>query len=315
MNKKSNEYALIAEDVCKVYGDSKEKALNNFNLKLKKGDFLALLGPNGAGKTTFIGILSSLVQKTSGKVYIYGNDIDTHHNEGKGHLGIVPQEFNFPIFENLHQIVIDQAGYYGIDSKTARKRAEKYLKLMGLWHRRFSPSMSLSGGMKRRLMVARALMNEPDILILDEPTAGVDIEIRKSIWNAMEQLSAEGKTIILTTHHFEEAEKMAKDIAIINDGKIILHKYIDDALKGSHSTTFTVSLAKAIKKLPEIEGMEIKKIDSKTINISLKSEMNISQLCAAMLKHDIEIKDVRYSNSRLEELFVKLTKKEIHEKN
>lgn len=297
--------ALEIESLEKTYSNG-FKALKKIDLDIEKGDFFALLGPNGAGKSTTINILCSLVNKTSGKIKILGIDIDKDFEEAKRKIGIVPQEFNFSIFEKVEQIVMQQAGFYGIDKKTAKQRTEKYLKKLGLWDKKDTPSRALSGGMKRRLMIARALVHEPELLILDEPTAGVDIELRRSMWEFIKELNKSGTTIILTTHYLEEAEELCKNIAIIDKGKIIENTSMKKLLTKLDSETFILDVKEEITNIPKTQDFEITLKDNHTIEVEIKKKDNINELFKFLDKNKIEILSMRNKSNRLEELFLKL---------
>lgn len=301
--------ALQIKQLCKTY-PSGVQALKGIDLDVSRGDFIGLLGPNGAGKSTTISIINSLTLKTSGTVSIYGYDLETQASLAKAQIGIVPQEFNFGIFEKVLQIVMNQAGYYGIDRRESRKRAEKYLKLLELWDKRDQPARNLSGGMKRRLMIARALMHEPRVLILDEPTAGVDVEIRRSMWTLLRELNAEGKTIILTTHYLEEAENLCNRIAIINHGKIIQDTTKKQLLSLLNVETFVFDLSEPLDtELPPSNDFHIKKMDSLTLEIECQKGQNINTIFTFLNEHHIHVSSMRNRANRLEELFLKLTQK------
>jgi ABC-2 type transport system ATP-binding protein len=298
--------ALSVKNLKKVY-KGKIEALKGVDLEIKKGDFFALLGPNGAGKSTLINIVTDLVKKTEGEIKIFGHDFDAEKEKVKSFIGVVPQEFNFNIFEKVFDIVVWQAGYYGIDKKTAEKRAEKYLKELGLWEKKDAVSMTLSGGMKRRLMIARALVHEPELLILDEPTAGVDIETRKSMWEFIKNLNSEGKTIILTTHYLEEAENLCKNIAIIDKGKIIENTSMRSLLGKMDKETFILDIDKPLKIVPRLLGYKIKIIDESSIEVEISEKQSINKLFSYLDKHKINVLSMRRKTARLEELFTKLT--------
>ena len=308
------ELALSIKDLKKIYEGGFE-ALKGINLEVKKGDFFALLGPNGAGKTTTINIIMSLVNKTSGEVKVFGNDLDTDLEKAKTFVGFTPQEFNFDFFEKVFDIVTRQAGYYGIDKKIARKRAEKYLKQLDLWDKRNSTAMSLSGGMKRRLMIARALVNNPRLLILDEPTAGVDIETRREMWEFIKRINKEGVTIILTTHYLEEAENLCRNIAIINHGKIIENTSIKNLLGKLDKETFIFDTGTKVKKVPELKNHVINVIDDTTLEIEIEKGQKLNDLFDYFKKNKIEILSMRRKTARLEELFINLVRKEKNETN
>ena len=299
--------AIRISDLYKTYPPD-VRALKGLSLEIKQGSFFALLGPNGSGKSTTIGIVSSLVQKNSGNVEVFGYDIDKQLSEAKSCIGIVPQEFNFSMFETLLDILINQAGYFGIKKSIALTRAEKYLNLLGLWHKRNSKAGQLSGGMKRRLMIARAMIHEPKILILDEPTAGVDVEVRHQIWKFLQLINKEQNiTIVLTTHYLEEAEHLCEEVAIINGGKIIMQGLMRDVLASFSKQTYIVELSSSIEKTPNLKGIELKIIDSYNIEVEFDSPDTISSVVKKLSSHKIEIKTLSLRKSRLEELFLKLT--------
>ena len=297
--------ALTIKDLQKTYKNGVE-AVKGISLEVEEGDFFGLLGPNGAGKTTIIGIITGLVNKTSGKVFVFGVDIDEDFDEAKKLIGIVPQEMNFNIFEKVFDIVVDQAGYYGIPRKIANERAENYLKQLGLWDKRDMPSRTLSGGMKRRLMIARGLVHEPKLLILDEPTAGVDVELRREMWDFLTKLSKNGITIILTTHYLEEAELLCKDIAIINKGLIIENTSKKILLGKLEKENYVLDLQKPIADAPRLEGYKITKIDDTTLEIYLTKKQNINKVFRLLEEHGIIVTSMRNKTNRLEELFINL---------
>lgn len=301
--------ALEVKNLKKTYKNGLT-ALKGINLTVQQGDFFALLGPNGAGKTTLIGIITSLVNKTSGQVKIFGRDMDLHPEEAKTFIGLVPQEFNFSIFETVEQIVTYQAGYYGIPAKLARERAETYLKQLELWDKRKTPSRMLSGGMKRRLMIARALIHQPKLLILDEPTAGVDIEIRRSMWKFLRQLNNQGITIILTTHYLEEAESLCKNIAIIDRGEIIENSSMTALLAKLHMETLVFYLEKPLTNAIELIEYPIRQIDATTLEVDIKAPQNLNDLFAALSQKNIQVLSMKNKVNRLEELFMRLVKKD-----
>lgn len=298
--------ALSITNLRKTYKNSVE-ALKGINLEVKAGDFFALLGPNGAGKTTAIGIITSLVNKTEGQVKVFGYDIDTDIEMAKSCIGLVPQEINFNQFETCWNIVVNQAGFYGVPRAIAKQRAEKYLKELQLWEKRDQISRSLSGGMKRRLMIARALMHEPKLLILDEPTAGVDIEIRRSMWEFVNKINAAGTTIILTTHYLEEAETLCKNIAIIDRGKIAQDTSMQDLLKQLQIETFVLNLREAISETPQIaDDYTLRYIDSHTLEVDITKDRSINELFAALTEKGLNVLSMRNKANRLEELFMRL---------
>ena len=282
------------------------QALKGIDLDVAEGDFFALLGPNGAGKSTTIGIISSLVTKTAGSVNVLGLDSDTHIIEIKSLLGIVPQEINFSLFETCLNILLNQAGYYGIDRKLAYPRAEKYLRQLGLWERRNDISRNLSGGLKRRLMIARALVHEPKLLLLDEPTAGVDVELRRSTWNFLKEINRRGTTIVLTTHYLEEAESLCEKIAIIDKGSIIEFGHKKDLLAQLHSETFILDLASPLEKLPYMPFLDIRQIDPMTLEVIINREQNANAVFEMLSEHLIIVSSMRNKVNRLEELFIRL---------
>ncbi|TGM36718.1 ABC transporter ATP-binding protein [Leptospira biflexa] len=301
-------YAIELEGLEKTYKNG-VKALRSINLKVEAGDFFALLGPNGAGKSTTIGILSSLVNKTGGKVKIFGVDIDQNLNLAKTFLGIVPQEFNFGIFEAVEQILINQAGFYGMPLKEATERVKYYLDKLSLYDKRKSAAGTLSGGMKRRLMIARALIHDPKLLILDEPTAGVDIEIRRSMWEFLKELNQNGKTIILTTHYLEEAESLCKNIAIIDQGEIVENTSMKKLLQRLDKETFIIDLKKSYKSKPNSKKFQWIWIDDHCLEVQLDKKASVNELFIELTKHKMEVLSLRNKSNRLEELFLSLTGK------
>ncbi len=298
-------HALVVEDLKKIYSNGLV-ALKGITLKVAEGDFFAMLGPNGAGKSTTIGILCSLVNKTSGKVSVFGYDIDEELEAAKSCIGVVPQEFNFNPFEKIQQIVINQAGYYGIPKKIAQERAELYLKELGIWEKRNHSALRLSGGMKRRLMIARALMNEPKLLILDEPTAGVDIELRHSLWDFLAKLNEQGTTIILTTHYLEEAEQLCKNVAIIDHGEIIEHADMKTLINQLNVQTLIMDSKEPLREKPILANYPSRRLDDFTLEIELHRTQSINELFKELSNHNIVITSMRNKTNRLEELFVRL---------
>lgn len=302
-------YAIEIKDLRKTYKNGVQ-ALCGVTLEVEQGDFFALLGPNGAGKSTAIGIISSLVNKTSGSVKVFGHDIDKELELAKSYIGLVPQEFNFNQFEPVVEIVINQAGFYGINRKIAYQRAEKYLNQLGLWEKRFDMARELSGGMKRRLMIARALVHEPRLLILDEPTAGVDIEIRRSMWKFLKKINKQGTTIILTTHYLEEAESLCKHIAIINNGIVIENTEMKTLLARLHIETFIMSTEENLENKFQgwinSEGCNLNQIDHFTFEIEISKKYSLNELFSELNKRNIMINSMRAKSNRLEELFVHL---------
>ena len=304
--------ALSIENLKKTY-DNQFEALKGIDLKIDQGDFFALLGPNGAGKSTIIGIISSLVNKSSGTVKIYDNDIDTELNLAKKYIGLVPQEFNFNVFEPVEEIVINQAGYYGISRDEAKVRSETLLKQLSLWEKRKDIARNLSGGMKRRLMIARSLVHQPKLLILDEPTAGVDIEIRHTMWKFLKEINEAGTTIILTTHYLEEAENLCKNIAIIDEGEIVENTSMKNLLSRLNVETFLFDLTSPLTSVPEINNYHIECIDEKQLEVRINKEQNINELFLHFEKHDIQVSSMRNKINRLEELFMDLLRQDKHE--
>jgi ABC-2 type transport system ATP-binding protein len=306
-------YALEITDLKKTYHSKNRTvdALKGISLTVNQGDFFALLGPNGAGKSTAIGVISSLVNKTSGTVKVFGHDIDNDLEAAKSHIGLVPQEFNFNQFETVQQIVVNQAGYYGVDRKTALERSEKYLKQTDLWEKRDSQARALSGGMKRRLMIARALMHEPKLLILDEPTAGVDIEIRRSMWESLQQLNEAGITIILTTHYLEEAEMLCKNIAIIDKGEIGENTSMKALLSKLNVETFILD-TEEFAEPPELEGFKFIIKDNHTIEVEVEKHQGLNHVFTQCTDKNIKVLSMRNKSNRLEELFVRLVEEGKH---
>ncbi|MDM1545488.1 ABC transporter ATP-binding protein [Ignatzschineria indica] len=302
----STPLALKITDLKKQYQNGKV-ALKGINLEVKEGDFFALLGPNGAGKSTTIGIITDLVQPTSGHVEVFGIDTQKNRNLAKSMIGLVPQEFNFNPFEPCEEIVINQAGYLGIPRSEARKRTAELLKLLDLTDKAKVMARELSGGMKRRLMIARALVHNPRLLILDEPTAGVDIEIRRQTWELMKRVNAAGTTIILTTHYLEEAEQMCKNIAIINHGEIVQQSSMSALLRELQSESFILDLSTPVTELPQIPGIELKLIDPMTLEAEITKPHTINDLFMGLNTKNIKIDTMRNKANRLEELFLRIT--------
>lgn len=298
-------HALEINQLHKIYNNG-FKALKGISLQVEQGDFFALLGPNGAGKSTTLGVVSDLVNKTSGKVSVFGYDLDTHISQAKCLMGVVPQEFNFNMFEKVEDVVVQQAGYYGIARPEALRRTEELLKQLGLWDKRKDASRTLSGGMKRRLMIARALVHQPKLLILDEPTAGVDIELRRSMWEFLTQINEQGTTIILTTHYLEEAENLCRNIAIIDGGEIIKHSPMQELLKTINTETLVLDLDQGITCAPEIDGYKITLVNQSSLEVILDQGQDINSVFSALSKADIKVSSMRNKNNRLEELFVNL---------
>ncbi|MEG0078195.1 ABC transporter ATP-binding protein [Enterococcus sp.] len=303
-------YALEITDLKKVYSTG-VKALRGIDLKVEEGDFYALLGPNGAGKSTTIGIITSLVNKTSGKVKVFGYDLDTDLDKAKQQIGLVPQEFNFNPFETVQQIVVNQAGYYGVSRKEALKRSEKYLKQSNLWEKRNERARMLSGGMKRRLMIARALMHEPKLLILDEPTAGVDIELRREMWGFLTALNESGTTIILTTHYLEEAEMLCRNIGIIQSGELIENTSMKSLLSKLQFETFILDLAPYETPL-KIKGYNYELEDEVTLAVEVERNQGVNEIFNQLSEQKIKVVSMRNKSNRLEELFLKITEEKVH---
>ncbi|MCP4955616.1 MULTISPECIES: ABC transporter ATP-binding protein [Photobacterium] len=300
--------ALEIKNVSKTYKGG-VKALKNMSLNVEQGDFFALLGPNGAGKSTTIGIISSLVNKTSGSVSIFGYDLDTQKVDAKNQLGLVPQEFNFNPFETVEQIVVNQAGFYGVERPLAKQRAEKYLTQLDLWGKRHDRARNLSGGMKRRLMIARALMHEPKLLILDEPTAGVDIELRRSMWTFLQRINQEGVTIILTTHYLEEAEMLCRNIGIINHGELVEHTSMKALLSQLELETFILDIDTTAV-TPTLDIGSCRLIDSTTLEVDLNKGDDLNRVFSALTAQGVMVRSMRNKSNRLEELFVNLVNKD-----
>jgi len=309
-------YALEINHLQKTY-DNGTQALKGVDLKVREGDFFALLGSNGAGKSTTIGIVSGLVNKSAGSVKIFGFDYDTHQAQAKSCIGLVPQEFNFNQFERVIEILVNQGGYYGIPREKAYERAETYLKQLELWDKRNDMARELSGGMKRRLMIARALIHQPKLLILDEPTAGVDIEIRRSMWNFLAKINEQGTTIILTTHYLEEAESLCKNIAIIDHGYTIEDTSMKALLSQLNTETFILYLQSPISDTlnlnsEELSPFDIHILDENTLEISLHEKMQFNQLFELLTTKGINVSSMRNKTNRLEQLFMCLVNKNRH---
>lgn len=300
------EKALVISDLRKVYPKGPE-ALKGVNLQVGNGDFFALLGPNGAGKSTLIGILTGLVQKSSGSVSVYGHDLDSEVSAVKASLGVVPQEFNFNFFETVFNTVCFQAGYYGIPWDQAAVRAEKLLRSLSLWDKKDQPGRNLSGGMKRRLMLARALVNDPRLLILDEPTAGLDIELRRSLWDFLIELNKKGTTIILTTHYLEEAENLCRNIAIIDEGRVLTSEPIDDFLRKLESQVLVFDLAHPIEAVPELgEGLSCELPEPRRLEVRVHRDITLNRVFTRLDELQIEVESMRNKSNRVEELFLGL---------
>lgn len=297
--------ALTVKQLRKVYANGKT-ALKGIDLEVAEGDFFALLGQNGAGKSTTIGIISSLVKKTSGNISVFGFDMDTHLPEAKSLIGVVPQEMNFSMFDKTFQILIHQAGYYGIPANIAAERAEVYLKEMGLWEMRDQPALRLSGGMKRRLLIARALMNNPKLLILDEPTAGVDIELRHTLWRFLQNLNEQGTTIILTTHYLEEAEQLCKNVAIIDHGEIIENANMKLLVNQLKMQTVLLDIENLSNHVFQLTGFEYRIIDDTSLEVEIYREQSINDLFQLLTEQNLKVTSMRNKTNRLEELFINL---------
>ena len=299
-------HALSVKGLTKTYRNGVQ-ALRGIDLDVEEGDFFALLGPNGAGKTTLIGIVTSLVKKTAGEVSVFGFDLDRQLERAKSCIGVVPQEINFNVFESPETIVVNQAGFYGIERSLARQRAEKYLKQLHLWDKRKGIARGLSGGMKRRLMIARALMHEPRLLILDEPTAGVDIEIRRSMWDFLREINRQGTTIILTTHYLEEAENLCRNIAIIDKGGIVERDRMSNLLRKLQTESFQFTLRDPVAAAPELPGYAgVKLVDDHTLEIEVSKEQNLNDIFGRLSAAGIQVISMRNQVNRLAEMFMRL---------
>ena len=302
-----SEYALEITGLKKVY-DNNVEALKGIDLKITKGDFFALLGPNGAGKSSTIGIISSITNKTDGNIKIFGVDIDQNFPKAKSFLGVVAQEINFSQFEKVEDIVITQAGFYGIPKDIAKARCKNLLKKLSLWDKRQDQARNLSGGQKRRLMIAKALVHEPKLLILDEPTAGVDIELRREMWDFLSDINKKGTTIILTTHYLEEAEQHCNNIAIIDEGSIVEDTSMKELLSRLSIQSFVLDLEHEIQELPNLSIFDLKSQDSKTLIATLTKDDDLNTLFNKLSEHGIKVKSMRNEQNRLEELFIRLVK-------
>ena len=296
-------FAVKITDLTKRYAKG-EEALKGIDLTVSAGDFFALLGPNGAGKSTTIGILSSLVNKSSGSIEVFGHDLEKEPELAKSFIGLVPQEFNFNQFEPVDEILINQAGFYGIPRTEAKQRAEHYLKKLSLWDKRKAQARELSGGMKRRLMIARALVHNPKLLILDEPTAGVDIEIRRSMWSFLKEINQAGTTIILTTHYLEEAESLCRNIAIIDKGVIIENTSMTSMLRRLNQEVFVLDTEDAIEDLPTLKGFELTQVGESSFEVSVAKESGLNRLFSALNEAGITVLSMRNKQNRLEQLFI-----------
>ena len=306
--------ALVIKQLRKVYANGLE-ALKSIDLTVEEGDFFALLGPNGAGKTTAIGIITSLINKTSGQISVFGQDLDRHRDAAKSFIGVVPQEINVNVFETCATILINQAGYYGVPRRLAKARAQKYLKALYLWDRRDDIARTLSGGMKRRLMIARALVHEPRLLMLDEPTAGVDIEIRRSMWQLMRELNGRGMTIILTTHYLEEAESLCRNIAIIDEGRIIENDTMANVVSKLQREIFVLTLQEAIYEVPELDGYKVRLRNQHEIEVEVSKEQDLNALFGTLSTNGLHVSSMRSKSNRLEELFMGLVERKTEERS
>jgi len=297
--------ALEISALVKTYANGHE-ALKGIDLSVEQGDFFALLGPNGAGKSTAIGIICSLVNASGGTVKIFGHDLQRQRNQCKMQIGMVPQEINFNVFENPRNILVTQAGYYGIPRRVASRRTDEYLQLLELWDKRDAPAREMSGGMKRRLMIARALVHQPKLLILDEPTAGVDIEIRRSMWNFLEEINKQGTTIILTTHYLEEAESLCRNVAIIDHGEIVERGRVSELLSRSMVQSFVLDLKEPVAKAPVLEGFTVVKCEQSHLDVEVTIGQNMNSLFQQLAEQQIEVVSMRNKSNRLEEFFLRL---------
>jgi ABC-2 type transport system ATP-binding protein len=302
-------YALAINQLSKRYANGVE-ALKGIDLAVAEGDFFALLGPNGAGKTTAIGIITSLVNKTSGSVEVFGFDLDRQRESVKSCIGIVPQEVNLNMFERNFNTLVNQAGYYGVPPRIARDRAEKYLRELQLWEKRDDIARNLSGGMKRRLMIARALVHEPRLLILDEPTAGVDIEIRRSMWDFMGEINAKGTTIILTTHYLEEAESLCRNVAIIDEGRIIENDAMANVIGKLQLEVFVLSLLEPVSTAPNLTGYAVRRRNEREIEVEVTKGQGLNDVFAQLSAQGLHVSSMRTKTNRLEELFIRLVDKQ-----
>jgi ABC-2 type transport system ATP-binding protein len=297
--------ALVLNGLRKVYRNGVE-ALKGIDLVVREGDFFALLGPNGAGKTTAIGIITSLIRKSGGSASVFGYDVERDREAAKSCIGVVPQEINLNMFERNDNTLVNQAGYYGVPPGLAKARAEKYLRALHLWDRRLDVARALSGGMKRRLMIARALVHEPRLLILDEPTAGVDIEIRRSMWDFMREINAAGVTIILTTHYLEEAESLCRNIAIIDEGRIIENDTMANVIGKLQLESFVLSLEEPISRAPELNGYAVRLRNDREIEVDVAKGQGLNEVFAQLSAHSLHVASMRTKTNRLEELFIRL---------
>jgi ABC-2 type transport system ATP-binding protein len=303
-------YALTIDQLTKTYANGFQ-ALKGISLKVEQGDFFALLGPNGAGKSTTIGIISTLVNKSGGKICVFEHDLDRKPRQAKQLLGLVPQEINFNQFERVEDILLTQAGFYGHTRTKAKARAEKSLKQLGLWDKRKERSRDLSGGMKRRLMIARALMHQPKLLILDEPTAGVDIELRHNMWQFLQQLNATGTTIILTTHYLEEAEHLCRNIAIIDEGVIVRHSDMRSLLSEVNSETFVIDVRNKMTQAPSDLNFNLRLLNEHTLEAEVREGQSLNHLFEILTQHGLEVRSLKNKSNRLEQLFLNLVRDDV----
>jgi ABC-2 type transport system ATP-binding protein len=301
--------AITINDLHKTY-DNGFHALKGISLEVEEGDFFALLGANGAGKSTTIGVLSTLVRKTSGLVQVFGQNVNSNSYRTKLNLGVVPQEVNFNHFEKVFDIVVTQGGYYGLPVKLAKERAEKYLNQLGLWDKHDQQARNLSGGMKRRLLIARALVHEPKLLLLDEPTAGVDIELRRSTWEFLQEINRAGTTIVLTTHYLEEAETLCRNIAMIDEGEIVVNTSMKALLKKLHQEHFILDIRSELEEAPTLNGFACGLLDSSTLEVSLESHQDLNDVFTELKAINIKVKSMRNKSNRLEQLFISLLNKQ-----
>ncbi len=298
--------AVTIQNLSKTYKTG-HRALKNVSFTIEQGDFFALLGPNGAGKTTIIGILTGLVNKSEGKATVFGFDLDTQLDQVKQCIGVVPQEFNFSIFEKVFDIVVAQAGYYGIPRKLAEERTEEVLKALELWDKKNVVARALSGGMKRRLMIARALIHKPKLLILDEPTAGVDVELRHGMWDYLQKLNEQGTTILLTTHYLEEVEQLCRNVAVIKQGELIKLDSVKNVLGSLEKLTFQISITPTSQKI-DLPGYAVRVVDETSLEVDLTAKQSVSALIRALDHINVEVKDLRAKGNRLENFFLDLVK-------
>jgi ABC-2 type transport system ATP-binding protein len=301
--------AITINDLHKTY-DNGFHALKGISLEVEEGDFFALLGANGAGKSTTIGVLSTLVRKTSGLVQVFGQNVNSNSYKTKLNLGVVPQEVNFNHFEKVFDIVVTQGGYYGLPVKLAKERAEKYLNQLGLWDKHDQQARNLSGGMKRRLLIARALVHEPKLLLLDEPTAGVDIELRRSTWAFLQEINRAGTTIVLTTHYLEEAETLCRNIAMIDEGEIVVNTSMKSLLKKLHQEHFILDIRSELNEAPILNGFACHLLDPSTLEVTLESHQDLNDVFAELKGINIKVKSMRNKSNRLEQLFISLLNKQ-----